>query len=63
MKIVIIGGTGLIGSELVSKLRRPDHTVIAAAPGSGINTLKTTLQWISSGHPRPTFSKPDALPG
>ena len=39
MKIVIIGGTGLIGSKLTSKLRRLGHEVIAASPASGINTI------------------------
>ena len=39
MKIVVIGGTGLIGSKLVDKLRQLDHNVIAASPASGINTI------------------------
>lgn len=39
MKIVVIGGTGLIGSNLVSLLRRRGQAVIAAAPGTGVNTL------------------------
>jgi uncharacterized protein YbjT (DUF2867 family)/alpha-beta hydrolase superfamily lysophospholipase len=39
MKIVVIGGTGLIGSKLVEKLRRAGHDVLAAAPASGVNTL------------------------
>jgi uncharacterized protein YbjT (DUF2867 family) len=39
MKIVVIGGTGLIGSKLVSKLRQLDHTVTAGSPASGINTI------------------------
>ena len=39
MKIVVIGGTGLIGSNLVNKLRRHDHTVAAASPASGVNTI------------------------
>ncbi|ANE50802.1 SDR family oxidoreductase [Flavisolibacter tropicus] len=39
MKIVVIGGTGLIGSKLVNKLRQLDHTVIAASPQSGVNTI------------------------
>jgi uncharacterized protein YbjT (DUF2867 family) len=39
MKIVVIGGSGLIGSKLVSKLRQLDHTVIAASPQSGVNTI------------------------
>lgn len=39
MKIVVVGGTGLIGSKLVNKLALLNHTVIAAAPSLGINTL------------------------
>lgn len=39
MKIVVIGGTGLIGSKLVAKLRDQSHEVTAASPNSGVNTL------------------------
>jgi uncharacterized protein YbjT (DUF2867 family) len=39
MKIVVIGGTGLIGSKLVSKLREHGHEAAAAAPNTGVNTL------------------------
>jgi uncharacterized protein YbjT (DUF2867 family) len=39
MKIVVIGGTGLIGSNLVNKLRQLGHTVIAGSPATGINTI------------------------
>ena len=39
MKIVVIGGTGLIGSKLVNKLRERGHEAIAAAPNTGVNTL------------------------
>src|SRR4051795_8092813 len=39
MKIVVIGGTGLIGSKSVAILRRGGHEVIAAAPKSGVNTI------------------------
>jgi uncharacterized protein YbjT (DUF2867 family) len=39
MKIVVIGGTGLIGSKLVTKLREQGHEAIAASPSSGVNTL------------------------
>jgi uncharacterized protein YbjT (DUF2867 family) len=39
MKIVVIGGTGLIGSKLVTKLREHGHDAIAASPNSGVNTL------------------------
>jgi uncharacterized protein YbjT (DUF2867 family) len=39
MKIVVIGGTGLIGSKLVNKLRGLNHEVIAASPSTGVNAL------------------------
>jgi len=39
MKIVVIGGTGLIGSKLVNKLRQQGHEAVAAAPNTGVNTL------------------------
>ena len=39
MKIVIIGGTGLIGSKVVNILRQRGHEVVAASPSSGVNTL------------------------
>jgi uncharacterized protein YbjT (DUF2867 family) len=39
MKIVVIGGSGLIGSKLVIKLRELGHEAIAASPSSGVNTL------------------------
>src|SRR3954467_4938799 len=39
MKIVVIGGTGLIGSKLVNKLRKHGHEAIPAAPNTGVNTL------------------------
>jgi uncharacterized protein YbjT (DUF2867 family) len=39
MKIVVIGGTGLIGSKLVMKLREHGHDAVAAAPNTGVNTL------------------------
>ncbi|NGM86738.1 SDR family oxidoreductase [Parapusillimonas sp. SGNA-6] len=39
MKIVVIGGTGLIGSKVVRKLEFQGHVVIAAAPATGINTI------------------------
>jgi uncharacterized protein YbjT (DUF2867 family) len=39
MKIVVIGGTGLIGTKLVKKLRDAGHEVVAASPSSGVNTL------------------------
>jgi uncharacterized protein YbjT (DUF2867 family) len=39
MRIVVIGGTGLIGSKLVQRLNEHGHDVIAAAPSTGVNTL------------------------
>ena len=39
MKIVVIGGTGLIGSRLVTQLDAQGHDAIAAAPNTGVNTL------------------------
>src|ERR1700757_1748425 len=39
MKIVVIGGTGLIGSKTVAILRRGGHEVVAASPKSGINSI------------------------
>jgi uncharacterized protein YbjT (DUF2867 family) len=39
MKIVVIGGTGLIGSKVVNILRQGGHEVVAASPSKGVNTL------------------------
>lgn len=39
MKIVVIGGTGLIGSKVVTKLNDAGHRAIAAAPNTGVNTI------------------------
>jgi len=39
MKIVVIGGTGLIGSKLVARLRQEGHDAVAASPDTGVNTL------------------------
>ena len=39
MKIVVIGGTGLIGKKVVMNLRRRGHEVVAASPSSGVNTV------------------------
>ena len=38
MKIVVIGGTGLIGSKVVQMLRAQDHEAVAASPNSGVDT-------------------------
>src|SRR5579864_7589827 len=39
MKIVVIGGTGLIGSKLVKKLREHGHEAVAASPDTGVNSV------------------------
>ncbi|MFF8574095.1 SDR family oxidoreductase [Streptomyces sp. NPDC015408] len=39
MKVVVIGGTGLIGSKLVAKLQEQGHEAVPAAPNTGVNTL------------------------
>ena len=39
MKIVVIGGTGLIGSKLVKKLREEGHAAVAASPNTGVNSV------------------------
>ncbi|HEV7758122.1 MAG TPA: SDR family oxidoreductase [Acidimicrobiales bacterium] len=39
MKLVVIGGTGLIGSKVVTKLRADGHEAVPASPNSGVNTL------------------------
>src|SRR5215472_13833198 len=39
MKIVVIGGSGLIGSNIVSRLRINGHELVAASPSTGVNTI------------------------
>ena len=39
MKIVVVGGTGLIGSRLVKKLRENGHDTVAASPNTGVNSI------------------------
>ena len=39
MKIVVIGGSGLIGKKLVNRLRESGQQVVAASPGTGVNTI------------------------
>jgi uncharacterized protein YbjT (DUF2867 family) len=39
VKIIIIGGTGLIGSKVVTKLRESGSEAVAASPNSGVNTI------------------------
>src|SRR3546814_1957047 len=43
MKTVVIGGSGLIGTKLVSRLREKDHEVVAASPASGDRSEEHTL--------------------
>jgi uncharacterized protein YbjT (DUF2867 family) len=39
VKIVVVGGSGLIGTKLVNRLRQKGHEVVAASPNSGVNTI------------------------
>ena len=39
MKIVVIGGSGLIGSRVVTKLREHGQEIVAASPNSGVNSV------------------------
>src|SRR5438874_1889726 len=39
MKVVVIGGSGLIGSKVVSRLREHGHEAVAASPATGVNTI------------------------
>ena len=39
MKIVVIGGSGLIGSKLVARLKQQGHVVVAASPKTGVNAV------------------------
>jgi uncharacterized protein YbjT (DUF2867 family) len=48
MKIVVIGGTGLIGSKTVAILRQGGHEVVAASPNTGVNTI--TGEGLKEGH-------------
>jgi uncharacterized protein YbjT (DUF2867 family) len=53
MKIVVIGGSGLIGKKVVTNLRQHGHEVVAASPSSGVNTvtgegLAQALPWLIS---------------
>ena len=43
MKIVVIGGSGLIGSKVVSRLREQGHEAVAASPKSGVNTVELLI--------------------
>jgi uncharacterized protein YbjT (DUF2867 family) len=50
MKIVVIGGTGLIGSKTVAILRQGGHEVVAASPKNGVNTIRRGAQASRGGH-------------
>jgi hypothetical protein len=39
MKVIVIGGTGLIGSKVVANLKQKGHEALAAAPNTGVNTI------------------------
>ena len=39
MKIVVIGGSGLIGTKVVNNLRQRGHEVVAGSPSTGVNTI------------------------
>jgi uncharacterized protein YbjT (DUF2867 family) len=39
MRIIVIGGTGLIGTKLINRLRPKGHEILAASPASGVNTI------------------------
>jgi len=43
MKILVIGGTGLIGSKVVERLRKRGHDAVAAAPSAGVNAVTGEL--------------------
>jgi uncharacterized protein YbjT (DUF2867 family) len=49
MKIVVIGGSGLIGTKLVNNLQQHGHEVVAASPSSGVNTITGEGLAISRG--------------
>src|SRR5215831_4963514 len=52
MKIVVIGGTGLIGTKLVNNLRARSHEVLAASPKSGVDTFagKGVAEAVTGAH-------------
>lgn len=60
MKIVILGGTGLIGSKVVNLLRAGGHEVVAASPSQGINSITGRFnrgsEWSAGGRGRHEFS-------
>ena len=60
MKIVVLGGTGLIGSKVVNLLRARGHEVVAASPSQGINSItgegNRGANRSAGGHGRHEFS-------
>jgi uncharacterized protein YbjT (DUF2867 family) len=48
MRIVVIGGTGLIGSKTAERLRRKGHDVVAASPNSGVNTVTGVVRLLAN---------------
>ena len=52
MKIVIIGGTGLIGSKTVDRLRRQGHEVVAASQNTGVKATDDPRTVIADPHAR-----------
>ncbi len=64
MKIVVIGGSGLIGSKLVTKLRECGHEAVAASPNSGVNTLTGEgLAELESGYFRAKIAQENLIKG
>jgi multidrug efflux system outer membrane protein len=64
MKIVVIGGTGLIGAKLVNKLRQYGHEVVAASPSSGVNTvggIRRAVESADAGIAAAEFGRDDVL--
>ena len=49
MKIVVIGGTGLIGSKLVAKLHEHRQVAVAASPASGVNAVTGAILNVDGG--------------
>jgi nucleoside-diphosphate-sugar epimerase len=45
MKIVVIGGSGLIGKQLLSKLREGGHDAVGVSPSTGVDTLTPVRDW------------------
>ena len=60
MKIIVIGGSGLIGKKVVNNLREKGHEVVAASPSSGVNTLtgEGLAEALARGCARHSWAKP-----